>query len=50
MTNKNRLTDIENKLLVTSGERNEGTGKIGIGDLEIQTITYKINKQQGCSV
>ena len=27
-----RLTDIENKLVVTSGEREGGRGKIGVGD------------------
>jgi len=30
--NRNRLTDIENKLMVTIGERDEGRGKIGVGD------------------
>ena len=29
---RNRLTDIENKLMVTSGEREVGRGKIGVGD------------------
>ena len=29
---RNRLTDIENKLVVTSGEREEGRGETGIGD------------------
>ena len=40
-----RLTDIE-KWVITSGEREEG-GKIGVGDQEIQTTTYKIDNQQG---
>ena len=35
-------SDIENKLMVTSGERRSKTG-----DLEVQTTVYKINKQQG---
>ena len=29
---RNSLTDIENKLMVTSGEREVGRGKIGVGD------------------
>ena len=27
-----RLTDIQNKLMVTSGEREGGRGKTGVGD------------------
>ena len=27
---RNRLTDIENKLVVTSGEKEKGTSKIGV--------------------
>ena len=30
--NRNRLTDIEKKLVVTSREKEEGKGKIGVGD------------------
>ena len=30
--NRNRLTDIENKLVETSGNREEGEGKIGVWD------------------
>ena len=30
--NKNRLPDIQSKLVVTSGEREAGRGKIGVGD------------------
>ena len=37
ITNRNRLTDKENKLEVTSGERDRGRGKIGV----VQTIMYK---------
>jgi hypothetical protein len=29
---QSRLTDIENKLMVTSGERDGGRSKIGVGD------------------
>ena len=32
LQNKNRLTDKENKLVVTGGEREGGRGKIGVGD------------------
>ena len=44
---KHRFTNIENKLVVTRGEREGGWGKIGVGDQEIQTTMYKINKLQG---
>ena len=42
-TKRNRLTDTENKLVVTSGEREVGRGKTGVGDSEIQTTMYKIS-------
>ena len=45
--NRNRLTDIENKLVVTRGEREVGRGKMGVGDKEVQITVYKINKLQG---
>ena len=32
MQNRNRLTDVENKLVVTSEEREGGKGKIRVGD------------------
>ena len=32
ISKRNRLTDIENKLVVSSGERERGRGKIGVGD------------------
>ena len=32
--------------MVTSGEREVGRGKIGAGDLEVQTTMYKISKVQ----
>ena len=44
----NRLTDIKNKLVVTSGE-GEGSGKDRGRGLK-QTTMYKINKLQGCIV
>ena len=36
--------DTENKLVVTSGEREEGRDKRGVWGQEIQTTTYKIDK------
>ena len=39
--NRNRLTDTENKLVATSGERDGGRGKIGEGDKEVQSTRYK---------
>ena len=39
---RSRLTDVGNKLVVTSGEREGGRGNIRVGDQEVQTITYKI--------
>ena len=30
--------------MVTNGKREWGMGKIGVADLEAQTIMYKINK------
>ena len=44
---RNRLTDIENKLVITSEERERRMSKIGVMDNEVQTIMYKINKLQG---
>ena len=36
-------THRESKLVVTSGEREVGRGKTGVGDSEIQTTMYKIS-------
>ena len=41
-----RLTDIENKLVVTSREREVGRGRKGVWDEEIQTTMFKTDKQQ----
>ena len=38
---RSRLTDIENKLVGTTGER-VGRGSIGVGEWEVQTIGCKI--------
>ena len=32
---RSRFTDIENKLVVTSGEREEGRGNIGVGEKRV---------------
>ena len=32
--------------MVASGKREVGRGKIGVGEYEVQTTTYKINKLQ----
>ena len=49
ITERNRLIDIENTLMVTSGER-EGGREIGVEDLcllKAQIIRCKINRLQG---
>ena len=33
--------------MVTGGERKGGRNTIGVGDSEVQTTVYKINKLQG---
>ena len=43
ITKTNTLTDIENKLAVTNGERERGRGNTGLGNSEVQTVTYKIS-------
>ena len=43
----NIYSKIENKLVVTRGDREVGSGSIQIGDSELQTTAYKIDKQQG---
>ena len=40
---KDRLTGTEDKLVVTSGKGEAGKGKIGVGEWEVQTISYKIS-------
>ena len=43
ITKRNRFIDIENKSVVTSGERERGRGKTGVGDYMIQTIMYEMS-------
>ena len=47
MQNRSRLIDIENQILVTKEEREEGRCKLGVWKQDIQTTMYRINKQQG---
>ena len=49
LKSRNRLTDIENKLMVTKEER-WGRDKFGIWDQQIQTTIYKIDEQQGPTI
>ena len=44
---RNRLTEVENNLVVTSREREREEGHIGVRDKEMQIATYTINKEQG---
>ena len=50
MQNRNRLADIENKLVATKGEREENMDKLGCGDEQTYSIIHKIDKQQGFTV
>ena len=43
-TQRNRLTDIENKLMVTKGERFVGSKKLDVWDQQIHATMYKIDK------
>ena len=42
LQNRNRVTDVENKLMVTMGER-RGKDKLGDWDWHIHTTIYKID-------
>ena len=46
VTNRNRLTDVENKLVVTSGEK-EGVGARQKQGIKRYKWPYKMNKLQG---
>ena len=47
-TLRNKLTDIENELMATKGERERD--KLGEWNEEIQTTIHKIDKQQGFTI
>lgn len=46
LQDRNRLTVIESKLVISSGEREGKKSTVGLEDYEIQTTWCKINKQQ----
>ena len=50
MGKRNRFTDIENKLVITSGEREMRRGRIRLGELRGTNYLYKIGKVQGYTV
>ena len=50
MQNRNRLTDIENKLVTPRDESEGGRDKLAVWDSQIQTTVHKIDKQQGFTV
>ena len=45
-----RLTDIENKLVITKREKEGERKKSGVWNEEIQITIYKIDKQKGYTV
>ena len=47
---QNRFTDIENKLVVTEGERDRRRDNLRVWDEDIQTAIYKIDKKQGFTI
>ena len=47
---RNRLTDIENKLMVTKGGRAWGRGELGVCDYQIHIIICKKDNQQNPTV
>ena len=50
-SNINRLTDIENRLLVVKVERGAGDGRTGIwGLVDTNYYIYRMDKQQGPTV
>ena len=46
---RNRLTDLENELMVTGG-RVRGRDSEGVWDLPVRTTTFKMDHQQGPTV
>ena len=48
--NRDRLTDVENKLMVIKGEKRWERHKLGVWDSQIQTATHKIDKQKGLTI
>ena len=51
LQDRNRLTDIENKLMVTKGDSGgRGEDKLGVWYSHIHTTIHKTDKQQGPTV
>ena len=46
LQNRNSLTDIEEKFMVTTGERRERE-KLGLWDRQIHSSVHTVDKQQG---
>ena len=46
MQKRNRLTDIENKLVVTKVKSEMGRDRLGVYNYQIQITMYKVKKQQ----
>jgi len=44
--NRNRFTDIENRLVIIKGERE----RAGVWNEQVHTIIYRMDKQQGPTV
>ena len=44
LQNRNRLTDIENRLVVAKGE-GEGEGWMGVWGLQMQTTPFRMDEQ-----
>ena len=47
MYSRNKLTDIENRLVVAKEEDGRGRDGVGVWSEQMQTIIYKMDKQQG---
>ena len=47
---KKQLTDIQNRLMVSKGERVTRREELGVWDYQMQTSIYRLNKQQGHTV
>ena len=50
MYSRNKLTDIENRLVVAKEEDGWGRDGVGVWSEQMQTIIYKMDKQQGLTV
>ena len=48
--NRNRLTNIETRLVVAKGVRGSGRDGLGVWDQQMLTIVYRMDKPQGPTV